>query len=705
MGCRANLPQKRDPVVTKELCLVTLTKIYTLIHRYQTLIREIASPTLPTFATACLQILKPPSSSKAAKPPLRFTETIFEALSTLIPLYPTTLRPYAGQIRSATRSYVAPTSCDEEFVPESLQGSSRRLVIRLHMTAAKNGGSDEWAKHIGGLIKEFHGTADQVFRAVQENWESATGYVRQSVSFDVDPSGGGSAPEQLPEWAGIQAGSERMIALLAGVADCLRCGTKVPVSIPITAITDIATRVSSIIPPASGTNKLESVKLNAAVGREEKDDLWAVFPDIQVASMNLTLALLQRLERNSIPLAQETLDQLVRILDSGYRLPEIRRIVFTLTAEILRLCGPTMSKAGVDALQLVSMTCCRDLLGSAGHIKAPKQQTSSTAQGGAKKSASQNADAFLSTSAEEESAPVSFDAGHLAAAERLLVALFSHLPQQHINPDLRARMLRTAVLCQVRDAQVASVLRPARDRHGRTPQVILPHLHRQFPHDEAVEVLRFGFRPVATFGSRGGDDGPGAVGILDGGLGLDGDDEMQVDGGREVDIGATRGNGPVSTFDRPFQVGPPAVEDASMSDEPVVAGTAPSAPSIVAEARPSPFLPRPIVDDPTVPPTVQPTATSAGSGNPNPLKRKSEERAEPPVAKRVDMDGDAATTKDPGFEPMGALVEATLAAVSTAPAASAGGQPNIAQDGGDDDDDDDESVHLNMDLDSDDGDE
>jgi pre-rRNA-processing protein RIX1 len=656
--------------VTKELCLVTLTRIYTLVHKYQTLVREIASPTLNAFATACLQALKPSGSGKAVNVPLRFTETVFEAFSTLIPLYPTTLRPFAGQIRAATRSYVAPTNSDEEFVPEGLQGSARRLVIRLHMTAAKNGGADEWAKHIGGVIKEFHQTADQVFRAVQENWESTTGYAHQPVNFDEEPKGGGSAPEQLPEWTGIQAGSERMIGLLAGIADCLRCGTKVPVSIPVSAITDLATRVSSIIPPVSGNSKQDSVQLNSAVGREEKDDLWAVFPDIQVASINLTLALMQRLGRNFIPLAQDTLDQMVRILDSGYRLPEIRRIVFKLTAEILRFCGPTMSKNSVDALQLMLMVCFRDLLGSAGHIKAPKRQAAANSQSVSKaKTASQNADAFLSSNAEEESAPVSLDPEHLAAAEQLLVAFFSQLPQQHINPDLRSRMLRTAILCRIRDAQVASVLRPARDRNGRTLQVILPHLHRQFPHDETVEVLRFNFRPLAT-GTRENGNGN----ILN-----DMDDEMQIDGDATSTEQLANGT---SAFDRPFQVDLPQVD---MVDEPVVARTAPSAPVIAAEAQLSPFLPQPIDNLSAAPSVVQSTSASI-----NPLKRKSEEWVEPPVVKRLDMD--AATTQDPGFESMGTLVESTLAQVSGAP---------VGEDD-EDDEDDDESVHLNMDLDSDD---
>ncbi|KAI1861034.1 hypothetical protein JX265_009653 [Neoarthrinium moseri] len=669
---RLTSQQKKDPAVTKELAIVTLTKIYLLLNRYQTLIREIVTPTLPTFASACLQILKPPSSSKAGKAPLGLTETIFEALSSLIPLYPTTLRPSASQIRSVTRPYLAPTNSDETIVPQSLKSSAQRLVIRLHMTAAKNGGSEEWAKHTAALIKDFHETADQVFRAVQETWESATGHSRQPVDYNTEPCGGGSSAEQLPEWTGLQAGSERMVGLLQCLASCLQCATKVPVTVPVSALADLAARVSSIVPPHPGQDKDASIQLNPAVGREEKDELWTVFPEIQIATMRLLQALARRLGSNYTPLAQDTLDQTMRIIEGGYRFPEVRLAAFALTTELLQLCGPTMSKANVDALSLVAMTCCRDLLGAAGHIKAPKQQQASSAgQNGAKsRNTAQNADAFLSSNIEEESVAVTLAPEHLAAAEKFLVTLFSHLPQHYLNPELRSRMLRAAILCSIKDAQVASILHPSKDKNGRTPQVILPYLHQQFPHDETVEILRFSFRPAST-GARGD--------LMD----LDDEEMMTMQTGNAASSDKPR-NG--LAFDRPFQpTAAPAAQDGA--DEPVVARTAPPVPGIAAETAPSPFISEPGADT-------------------NPLKRKNDnDDVEMVISpKRISIDDESAGGLDPGFGAMGTLVESTLATVpAPRPEAQGGfGAGGDAEAGdGSDDDDDDESVHLNMDLDSD----
>ncbi|KAI2623835.1 hypothetical protein GGS26DRAFT_564880 [Hypomontagnella submonticulosa] len=660
--------QRKDPAVIKDLCVVTLVKIYSLMHAYPTLVREIVTPNLPTFATACLQILKPPLSSKAAKAPNSLIETIFEALSTIIPLYPTTMRQFASKIRAETRPYISPTISDGGIIPTSLQASSRRLAIRLHMTAVKGGDSTEWAKHLDGVIKTFHSTADQVFRAVQESWEPAPGHVSgpapQRVDFDKEPQGGSSSSEQLPPWTGIYAGSERMIGLLDFIGDYIRCHTKTAVTIPISTIVDITTRISSIMPPIPGKEKTTSVHINLAVGREERDELWAVFPDVQLAAMRLLRTTAQRLGRNFVPITQESLEQLLRMFESSYRLPEIRMMAYLLAIEILQLCGPAMAKPTVEGLTLLIKTCCRDLLGSAGHLKRPKQSTSATQDGPKSKSVSQNVDAFLNNKAEDEYMAVSLDAGHISSATALLTALFSHVPQQYLPSSIRAHMLRTAILCQNKDAQVASVLHPARDRSGRTPQVILPYLTQQFPRDESVEILRFNFRPAAT-GSRND--------IMD-------VDEESIEDNPEVKPSS---NG--ISFDRPSESSFTNLPDFAT----LTTGTTelPAHPSPVRNIEgtvktPNPFLPKPLSE--TIILSEEQTTTVVQPMNS--LKRKNED-AEIAVSKRVEIDMTTGT---------GVPAPSVISTRSQAPTGNGvgGGQEE-------DEESDNESVHLNMELDSD----
>ncbi|KAI0971058.1 rRNA processing/ribosome biogenesis-domain-containing protein [Xylaria arbuscula] len=656
--------QKKDPAIAKELYIVTLTKIFTLMHEYPTIVREIVTPSLSGFVTACLRILKPPASSKIGKAPYDLVETIFEAISTLIPFHPTTLRQFSGKFKAEVRSFLTPTSSDNVLIPATLQASSRRLAIRFHMTAAKGGDSTEWTKHVEELVKTLHSTADQVFRSVQETWESTIGYKPQAVNVDAEPQGGSDDSDQFPGWVGVQAGGERIIGLLDFIAEYLRCHTRVAVTVPITAIADIASRISSIKPPSSNKEKSDT-GMNSAIGREERDELWTVFPDIQIAAMRMHLALIQRLGKNYIPLVQETLDQVLRILQSIYRLPQARTTAFTLVKEILQLGGPTLPKFTVEAIGLVMKCCCRDLLGAAGHLPKPKTQNSSVVQNGQKpKTTSQNADAFLPGKSQDDMASVSLSSEHLGAAEELLTTLFSHLPQQHIPSSLRSQMLRAAILGRNRDAQVASILHPARDRSGRTTQVILPYLTQQFPHDESVEILRFNFRPMATGSSSEFTEA---------------DDAMTIEED-ETTEGFSFGQDFNIPFSRTSAAPAPTIQLKSSSPIPTRG----------AEATQTPFLSHPpeskIQPQPEAT-VVEPPATPMSS-----LKRKNEDAtAEASLSKRIEME--AARTSS---------TEATASGKTDPVAFTPGHLGSVEHDTSDDDD---ESVHLNMDLDSDDSDE
>ncbi|KAI3336876.1 rRNA processing/ribosome biogenesis-domain-containing protein [Xylariaceae sp. AK1471] len=662
--------QKKDPAVAKDLCIVTLTKVYTLMHQYPTLVREIVTPTLSAFAKACLQILKPPVSSKVGKPPYSLVETIFEAMSTLVLLHPTTLREFAGRFRAEIRTFLVPTFSDNVLIPITLQESSRRLAIRLHITVAKGGDSTEWTKHVEELVRTLHSTADQVFRAVQENWESTIGYKSQHVNIDAEPQGGSEDLDQFPRWVGVQAGGERIISLLDFIGDYLSCRTRVAVAVPITALVDIASRISSIKPPSPEKERLGSGQMNPAIGREERDELWAVFPDIQIAAMRMHIALLQRLKMNYIPLAVETLDQTLRIFQSAYRLPSVRTTAFLLVKEILHLCGPTLPRYTVESLGLLTKCCCYDLLGAAGHLKKPKPQGSSASRNGQRtKTVSQNADAFLPSKVQDDMVSVSLSAEHLSAAEALLTVLFNHLPQQHIPSSLRSQMLKTAILCRNRDAQVASILHPARDRSGRTPQAILPYLTQQFPQDESVEILRFNFRPMST--------GPPSDFIeTDDAMPMEENEETQADSKTN---GFSFGQGFDTHFSSSFAAPAPIAQFKASSPIPMRN----------LEPTQTPFLAHLSGAKAQSEPEPEPTVVEPSS---NSLKRKNEDAtAEISFSKRIEIDVTAPAIS-------GHSDITTFTTVTTATT----GQRERAQGDEDESEDDDESVHLNMELDSDD---
>ncbi|POR38746.1 Pre-rRNA-processing protein rix1 [Tolypocladium paradoxum] len=490
---RGSGPWKADSFAAKELAVVTLTRIYTLVHPYQTLVREIATPTIPAFVTTCLQLIKPPVSGLAPTAPLTIVETICGAFSALIPLYATTFRPFSSHIRSAVRGYLAPTSSDGVFIPRSLQRASGQLVVSLHHVAAKSGGSDEWAKMVDGVLRELHATSDQVLRAVDESWEATGGYGRTRVDLNGEPSGGGVAADRFPPWTGLSAGAERLVGLFRHLSDCLRCPTKGPVTIPVSNVMDAISRVCLIarLSPKSQTWD-QALETNPAIAREEKEELWSVVPDIHVAAMELVLMTLRRLDKGMLPLVPEALDHLVRVFKSGMNIPAVRKTGYRVLNGLVSLAGPTMSKTTVAMLEPLVAACCRDLQQDAGFLKPTSKPTPSSKD--SKKNGIANADLFLQPQASAAEEVFSLDPDHKAAADSLLPMLLASLPQQHLRPTLRGLLDKTAILTRSRDAMLSSVLNPYKDQRGRMYPSILPHLSRQYPHDQGLEVLRSNLR-------------------------------------------------------------------------------------------------------------------------------------------------------------------------------------------------------------------
>ncbi|PNP37493.1 hypothetical protein TGAMA5MH_10596 [Trichoderma gamsii] len=505
-----SIVQKGDPPAAKELAIVTLTKIYMLVHPYQTLVREVATPTLPAFATACVQLLKQKGEAQFTLAPMNLIETICESFSTLIPLYPPTFRPFSSQVRTAVGPFIAPTCSDEISVPESLKRAARRLVASLHFVAAKAGGSDEWVKLVDGILQEFHTTADQVLRAVDESWEATSGRIRSKVDVDGEPHGEGNSTEHLSRWSGLAAGAERLIGLFEFLGDLLSYPTKTAVAIPISGLVDTISRVCLIARLSKSQSWEQAVETNASIGREEKEELWSLMPDIHVAAMRLAVSLFQRLQRHMLPLVPEILDHLIRVFKSGMSIPSVRIAGYTTLNAILQLAGPTLSKPAVDMLEPFFGACCRDLQQDAGLLKpADKSAATSNTNGKGTKSSTGtvNTDLFLQpqTAAAAIEPPVALDPDHKNIANELLTAFLSLLPQSHLKPVMRGSLDKTAFLTRNRDGLLASVLNPYRDHNGRMYPSVLSHLAQQFPHDQGLEILRSNLRTSGISGAGGSE--------------------------------------------------------------------------------------------------------------------------------------------------------------------------------------------------------
>ncbi|KAM3080897.1 hypothetical protein ACMFMG_004859 [Clarireedia jacksonii] len=468
---------KPDSSATKELCIVALTKIYCMTHQYQTLIREITTPTLPTFITSCLNIIS--SKSTRSDACYSLVDTVFRSFTTLLPRHTTIFRPFASQLRVVTRPYLAPTLCDGAVIPVFLKESSRQLVVVLHQTVAKNGGGEEWGKAVRDLVKDIHVTADQVLRAIVEEWESNAGYIAETVNVNEELSGGAQNPDDLPSWTGIDAGIERLVGLLALLQCYLQGPTAAAVTIPLGSLFDLVTRLLSVSLPMDSASG--SIRLHPAIDRDERDGLWTGLPQILISALKIFSTLSDILGHNFMPMAQGSLDLLMWSFSSGKHNANYRATAYDFLAKVLALLGQSLDKSRVTKLVPLMRACCKDLETSSLeslNLNVNKSQV--------KGASSQNADSLLQGSIVTA---VVVDPAVLAAASALLPVLLSDLPQRYMDISMRSLLERTAILGHNKEAMLASILNPFVGRNGKTLSSILPHITREFAHDDVVEIL------------------------------------------------------------------------------------------------------------------------------------------------------------------------------------------------------------------------
>ena len=506
--------QKSDSAATKELCIITLTKIYCMTHQYQTLIREITTPTLPTFITSCLNLLSPNLAANNSTIPSPLTEVIFWSFATLLPQHTTIYRPFVSQIRNLAKPYLAPTLSDR-FVSSSLRRSAVGLTVLLHQTAAKNTGGEEWGKAVRNIVKDIHATADQVFRAVIETWESTAGYNPTDPDVSLELSGGGETADSLPSWSGVDAGIQRIVGLFGLLEEYFKQQTTLPVAIPLAIIVDLVDRVLMMVLPSplSSSRKdrfEEAVRIRPGIDREERDGLWSGMPRIYIGALQLINALAGRLQSSFLTIAQGFLERVLWVFISGRNDPTFRQLAYQVTATSLLHVGQSLGKQGCTNLVALIQACCQDL-NSLDHLDLNLSSSPSEGKNinGKRPLSHQSTDTFLHGSS---GTPVQVYVERtevVNAARDLLPLFFSHLPQKHINSSTRGLLERTVILSKNRRAMLASILSPWFGKSGRPSTSLLPYASRQFAGDLEIEILLRPRMPLVQIETSLGEDGLG----------------------------------------------------------------------------------------------------------------------------------------------------------------------------------------------------
>ncbi|KAA8625834.1 RIX1 domain containing protein [Pyrenophora tritici-repentis] len=485
---------KPDPPSSKKLCIITLTRIFFLTREYPTLVREITTPSLPSFIQSSLHM------ANATSTPTALLQTILECLNELLPRHPTIFRSYLKQLHPLLARLIAPTPSNK-ISPEQIPGTryttsseiimaARELYVQLSCCAPKGTSSEEWMKSLKALVNNAHQTADHVFRAVLEDWQPTTresplanGHTLEDEVQDLEPN------NHLPPWSGIFAGGERLKGLLNLITEYLGTPTAGPIYLNIAMVMDLISRVLSLTIPASSSKSFQNtVRLNIQVSKDEREALWLLLPDVHIAAMKLLLALADRSQASTLALDPIVIDQVVWVFGAEKNVAQIRTTCYTVVASLLKRSGIALPKATIDSLVPLIRLCCDDLLPSE-IATAPAQHntTQTKTNGNSQPQTTANADSFLSAS-KAISDPTAGLSGLKEAAYDLLPTLLSNIRAQYLSDSMRARLDRTAVLIQHKEAMLASVLNPPPSkRFGKPSASVLPLIARSYPVEMEIE--------------------------------------------------------------------------------------------------------------------------------------------------------------------------------------------------------------------------
>jgi hypothetical protein len=296
----------------------------------------------------------------------------------------------------------------------------------------------------------------------------------------------------IPVWRGLYAGSERLVSFLQLLKEYATTPTASTVYINLGPVMDLLTRIFSLTVPFPQGSKdwQQNVKLNNQVGREERESLWAVLPHIHVAAIEVLHALLARFGKALVSIVTGIIDQLVWVYNAERENLEIRTALYIVLTQILELSGPTLPKPSVESLKGVINACCNDLLPQDATVaQAHAKVAAGPTKGNGNQQGLSNADTFLQSSKTPQT-PVAVFTGLQTAASNFLYVLLLGLPQNHVPVSLRAKLDRTAILTQHREAMIASVLNPPPSKNSAKPAAsIMPILARGYANTVEVESL------------------------------------------------------------------------------------------------------------------------------------------------------------------------------------------------------------------------
>lgn len=485
---------KPDPVSTRKMSLITLTRIFHLTYQYPTLVREVTTPHLPGFVTAALNLVStlvklPSGPSRKPKPNTPFMEIVLHAILELVPRHPTIFRPFGSQLRSLLTEILGASA--PVFYPEPVIDVAVDLFASLYKCAPKDKSGSGWTDDCRSTILSIHRATDHVFRAVVEQWESVDGSlvpIKQNYSKEVGD--GSSDILGLPSWRGLHSGADRILTLLRILSGFISLPSMSSVALPLGLILDLTSRLTSVIVPANGESA-NGAQSNPQIGREEREQLWAELPRIHIGALNLLAHVVSVLETSITPITQSILEQANWVFRNEKFSKDVRYTTYDLLQSLVSVNGPALTKQSVSSIANVLRSCCHDLLPVTGESGSHSKSQSDTRSRSKAGPGTANADSFLNPNLNARQVFTGYSSSRLEdSASTLLQAVLTSVPSELLAASTRAEIDRTIILTTDKDAMLASVLNPIPAVKGRGAGAsLIPFLARIYSDQKEVEAL------------------------------------------------------------------------------------------------------------------------------------------------------------------------------------------------------------------------
>ncbi|EME81876.1 uncharacterized protein MYCFIDRAFT_32496 [Pseudocercospora fijiensis CIRAD86] len=485
--------KKPDPPTTRNLALITLTRIFMLTWDYANLVRDITTPSLTALLPICLSNLENKRCSSSE------FQTILEAFVTLLPRHPTIFRNNEARLRSILASVLSGVSLHSGAplaYSASQQAAAERVLVLLHHCAPKQGSGEKWIDTWKAHIHAAHATCDRVFRAIHEHWQSGTAVEPSAPTHKIlngDLESENEDAAGLKPWKGVYAGAQRLVALLRIIEAHLTTATSTSISVPIGMLEDLLARIFSVVPAIA---KQDSLKPNNQISKHEREAMFAALPSIHVAALQLTASVHTRFQLAASALTNITIEQILPVFQAQHD-DSVREAVFALVQHFIDRSGLSMTRNEVSDLSPILKAACQEVF-PAGELKSQSQNGT----GGVKQQLGLSGGQVTQSHPTQRSTVVE-------SARNLLYAALRKVDAAALSPQIRAQIDRAAILTQDRQLLIASVMNPARKNNtSQSESSLMPFLAREFGDCIETEALlrpRMPLIRVAKSGYEGVD--------------------------------------------------------------------------------------------------------------------------------------------------------------------------------------------------------